>query len=744
LIALACAFVGAPSAMASEFTVNSTADEVDATPGDESCLTLATKCTLRAAIEAANGLGESSTILFEEETFEGQAAATIVLNSSLPPITVPTSIGNGRRCPTAAGITGPCAGIEGQADETALIVSNAEEVSVFGLSVTGAQVAISLKGSPRAKIQESWFGVALDGTSAGNGTGILLGSGSNRAFIGGEGAGQGNVFADSAGDGLDVHGGNDTKVYGNYFGVAPDGVTPMPNGADDVEVVSTEGSEVVGTEIGTRVRPAAAASPQCDGGCNVISGAASNGVDLEGEGEDHAAVSTSVLGNYIGVGVGGTAAIPNAAAGVAVGEATGSVVGGPSSGEANCIDGGSVAVLAGPAAGDLSVRGNLIGTDVTGTGMLDPPDDGIVVNSGQLSSPMLEAEIAGNVIRMEDGTAIVQQGQGAWIFANRIFGSKIGIRTFESTEYGNVIEANLIEGPATNGILVENNLNEIVGNTVLGSGAAGIRIDGSSLPPFGVSGNRIGGDVAADENAVFKSGGAAIEIANFEATDNEVARNVGAGNGGLFIDLVAASPSTEVGPNRGIKPPTFSTLTQLGASGGAVKGATVRVFRKQLPSTGELDSFLGEAVADANGGWSVDYGEALPAGTFVAATQTKEGDTSELALGATPGSEGGGGGAGATPRGLGGVAAGTGLVRVRPQTRIVRARLHGRAIVFSFESDHAGSRFLCRLDDRPFDLCRSPKRYAGLRPGRHVFWVRTVDLAGRVDFSPAKRKFVVR
>ena len=93
---------------------------------------------------------------------------------------------------------------------------------------------------------------------------------------------EGNVFAGNAADGLDVHGGNDVKVFGNYFGVEPDGITPSPNGGDDIEVVSTEGDEVSGTEIGTRVSAARAASPRCDGGCNVISGAASNGVDLRG------------------------------------------------------------------------------------------------------------------------------------------------------------------------------------------------------------------------------------------------------------------------------------------------------------------------------------------------------------------------------------------------------------------------------------------------------------------------------
>lgn len=744
LVMLACALIVAPGAVAAEFTVNSSLDEADSVPGDEACLTAGGRCTLRAAIEAGESLEEFFRIDFDEEAFKGQAVATIELGSSLPVITRPAFI-NGRTCETEAEVSGPCVGIDGPSGGPALTLSNAEEVEISGLAMTGAQTAIGLEGSPRTRVQGSWIGIALDGTLAGNETGVLVGPGSNRSLIGGEGLEQGNVFAANANDGLDIHGGNNVRVFGNYFGVEPDGVTAAANGGDDIEVVSTGGSEVTGTAIGTRVSSVAAASPLCDGGCNVISGAALNGIDLEGDGGSEAeAASTSVAGNYIGLSVDGTAVVPNAGAGVRVGEASHTLVGGPSGGEANRINGGSAGIVAGPAAAGLSVRGNLVGIDETGTETLSPPDEGIVVDSGELPSPALEAEIAGNEIAMEGGVAIFQRGEGAWIVDNEIFGSQIGVRTSESTaEHGNVIEGNLIEGPAANGILVENDFNEIVGNEVLGAGAAGIWIQGS-LFKFGVSGNLVGGDAPGDENFIDDSGGAAIEISNPEATSNEVARNQGTGNGGPFIDLVTVSPKTEVGPNRGIEPPTFSTATQTEAGGGAVEGATVRVFRKQLAAAGELGSFLGEAVADSSGGWELSFDAAVPAGTIIAATQTKEGATSELAVATTPGSEGqvGVGADGAFGSGTPGSLE-SAIARVRPRTKIVGGRVRHRVARFVFKSDRAGSDFLCKLDDKPFDLCGSPKKYAGLAPGKHVFWVRAVDPAGRVDLSPAKKKFVV-
>jgi CSLREA domain-containing protein len=737
--ALACLLVAVPMARAERFVVNSTADEVDDLLGDESCHTTpGGVCTLRAAVEEGDSLGESTSIEFEEGVFDGQASSTIALGSQLPDITVPVFIEG--VCETGPGGLGPCVGIDGPSGKPALVVSSAEESEIRGLAITGAQTAISLLGAPRTKIQENWFGVALGGASGPNGTGVLVDPGSNRSLIGGEGLGQGNVFAGNTADGLDIHGGREVKVYSNYFGVEPDGITPSPNGEDDIEVVATEGGEVAGTEIGTRVRPVGVASPGCDWGCNVISGAGVDGVDLQGEAGESPATSTSVLGNYIGVNVEGTAAVSNAHAGVNVGEAAHTIVGGPSAGETNRINGGSAGVLAGPAAGDLAVRGNLIGIDAAGIGTLSPPDEGIVVDSAELASPTLEAEIADNSIWMKGGVAIAQRGQGAWIHSNEIFGSQTGVRTSGPAIYGNVVEDNLIEGPTASGILVENDLNEIVGNEVRGAGGPGVWIQGTVSE---ATGNFIGGDTGGDENVIDGSASAAIEIADKEKTDNEVARNHGTGNGGSFIDLVAASSATENGPNRGIKPPAFSTSTQTGASGGAEKGATVRVFRKQTSAAGELESFLGEAVVDGDGGWTVTYGEEVPAGTIVAATQTKEGATSELAM-AGGGAEGssGSGGTGTFGGGAQGVF-GSAVAPIRPRTKIVGGRSRHHSARFVFEASQAGSTFLCKLDDKPFDICRSPKRYAGLASGKHVFWVRAVGPAGHVDLSPAKKKFSI-
>ncbi len=71
-----------------------------------------------------------------------------------------------------------------------------------------------------------------------------------------------------------------------------------------------------------------------------------------------------------------------------------------------------------------------------------------------------------------------------------------------------------------------------------------------------------------------------------------------------------------------------------------------------------------------------------------------------------------------------------------------KGRVHSSTVKFKFSSNAAGSKFECKLDRRKFKPCKSPKKYKGLKPGKHVFKVRA--LKGKsVDPTPAKRKFKI-
>jgi hypothetical protein len=80
-----------------------------------------------------------------------------------------------------------------------------------------------------------------------------------------------------------------------------------------------------------------------------------------------------------------------------------------------------------------------------------------------------------------------------------------------------------------------------------------------------------------------------------------------------------------------------------------------------------------------------------------------------------------------------------------PETRIGRGpgkKLAQGVARLSFSASVPGSSFECKLDAKKRAPCRSPKRYAHLAPGRHLFKVWAIDAAGR-DPTPAKRAFRV-
>ena len=346
--------------------------------------------------------------------------------------------------------------------------------------------------------------------------------------------------------------------------------------------------------------------------------------------------------------------------------------------------------------------------------ILDPPDDGIVVDSAELASPALEAEIAGNVIRMEGGDRDrSSRGKGAWILGNRIFGSQTGIKTVEPIAYyGNVVDRNLIEGPAVNGILIENNFNEIVGNEVLGAGGAGIWIQGATV--FGSdSGTLVGGD-AQRRRKRHRRQRRRRDRDLQQRKDRQRSRSQPRNRQRRPLHRSGCRlPATEVGPNRGIKPPTFSTSTQTGASGGAkAKARRCESFASRSPRPGS-SSRSRRSGRRRKRQLDVTYDERFPAGTIVAATQTVEGATSELATTGS-GIEGSAGSAIGVLRGWGEAQFAGSAAPIRPRTKIVKGRLRHHSARFVFEASQSGSIFLCRLDDKPFDHLQIAEEVRGL------------------------------
>ena len=153
---------------------------------------------------------------------------------------------------------------------------------------------------------------------------------------------------------------------------------------------------------------------------NVISGNAFEGVQLLGG----LTTGNQVLGNFIGTDATGTIDLGNTHDGVEITTGpSGNFIGGSLPGEGNLVSGnadGGVTILAAPG---NTVRGNLIGTDITGTLDLGNTDAGVIIGGNQ----------GGNVVGGPD------PGDG-----NRIAFNIRGVHVSGSQSTGNSIRGNSI------------------------------------------------------------------------------------------------------------------------------------------------------------------------------------------------------------------------------------------------------------------------------------------------------------
>jgi len=758
LALFACAFVAllAPAVAAAVYEVDSTGDQADEALNG-TCKTAASTCTLRAALEESNfSTGVVDTITFKPTEFEGKIADTITVATDLPAISAQVNIQGGRCANTEAagvGIEGPCAGAV-RSGSGPLFVVEADNVKIEGLAITGASTGILvLDESDGFTARNDWLGLNLKGEALGNTNGIFLDPGSDQATIGGTEAAERNVIGANAGIGLDLEGASEATIQGNFFGVAPDGKTQRANGKN-IEIsdsLSAPGFQATNNEVGNVLSLPAIETQKCDGGCNVISGSPI-GVDLDGDGlganEAPATGPTDVHGNFIGLTSQDGTVVPGSTYGVLVGAAKEATIGGSGNGVANYIDGGEFGIYA-EGAEDLEAIDNIIGRDNGGADSTPPSQVGIFVYSEGVPA-QAAARVVSNSIVMAGGIGIESVWSGATIEFNSIQGGSVGIFTKgESVGEGSLIERNMVTESDV-GIALSNDSNEVFGNEVKECEEAGIlvRFAGSFIFPGPSNDNLIGGDEESLENTITDNFGPAIWIWNLTESNNEIGRNHGSGNAGHFIDLETFEGQSS-GPNEGVVPPLVSKAVTTKVEGlGAEAGARIRVFRKASAEVGELESFLGEAVADDTGKWSLSYPAAIDAGTLVTATQTTlAGGTSELAQPLATMTESSGGGGDGTGGGGGGGPTPTPVpVDTTPPTvkitKAPKAKSTSTTAKFKFTANEAGSSFQCKLDKGKFKTCRSPKTYKKLKPGKHVFKVRATDKAGNVG-KPATKKFKV-
>jgi hypothetical protein len=82
------------------------------------------------------------------------------------------------------------------------------------------------------------------------------------------------------------------------------------------------------------------------------------------------------------------------------------------------------------------------------------------------------------------------------------------------------------------------------------------------------------------------------------------------------------------------------------------------------------------------------------------------------------------------------------------QTKITKTKVNAKKRMATFKFSGSGGQgslsFQCKLDKKKYSSCKSGKTYKKLKPGKHTFLVRAKDSRGKVDTSPATKKFKIK
>ena len=547
----------------------------------------------------------------------------------------------------------------------------------YGVEIMGS-------GSSGNVVQGNYIGTNVTGLQAlGNsigGAGLWSQASNNRI-----GGGAGNVISGNDGVGVQLaYGVSSNKVQGNLIGLGADGSTVLGNTWRGVYLYDggVSGASVTGNTIGTDGDGTNDAGER-----NVISG---NGGGIE---MTTASVFANVIaGNFIGLDAGGTLDRGNTADGIIIsGGAHDNTIGGSTAVQRNVISGNDAAgiVLTGAGTSGNMLRGNYIGTDVTGTLDRGNADDGVNIAGGATNNTIggtLGSQgnlisgnndqgiqitgntttgtlIAGNYIGTDAGgnVALRNEGDGIWLQNN--VGTTIG---GTSATLRNVISGNNNSGTFADGIYVDGGSGHTIQGNYIGVGADGSTALGNYWGGVtianGATSIAIGGTAASAGNVIANnSWGVRVNTAG--STGISILGNSIVANSQLGIDLngdgvtVNDTDDVDTGSN-GLQ--NFPVLSSANTHGGdttvtgsinSTANTTLRIEFYSSPSgdasgNGEGQVFLGfvNVTTDAGGNAAfavVLSGANVAAGHVVSATATVDlsggnyGSTSEFAANVT-------------------------------------------------------------------------------------------------------------
>jgi hypothetical protein len=402
--------------------------------------------------------------------------------------------------------------------------------------ISGNDNGVGIASSSNNTIIGNYIGTDISGTAAISNiySGVLLWTGASYNLIGGDTTGERNLISGNGDSGVTIldSGTMSNTVSGNYIGTDVSGIVALGNTRNGVQIGDGAQYNVIGGSN-------ASSGDSCSGDCNLISGNGSEGVFIYGSGT----MSNTVSGNYIGTDTSGTAALSNADDGVEISDgASYNVIGGDTAGERNIISGHNNAGMDGIAIsgnGTMSntVKGNYIGTDVSGTSAL-PNGCGVDIRSGASGNVVSDNLISGN------GGGVTIRGSGT--MNNTLSGNKIGTDVsgtlalpntaslgvfIRQGASGNTISNNLISGNSGRGIGIgdgPSNNNRVIGNYI-GTNISGTLPIGNAWTgvTIGMGGqyNVIGGNTPEEHNLISGNGNYGVQIFSSGTMYNTVSGN---------------------------------------------------------------------------------------------------------------------------------------------------------------------------------------------------------------------------
>jgi hypothetical protein len=498
--------------------------------------------------------------------------------------------------------------------------------------------------SAGAVIQGNKIGTNMAGTAAiGNkGQGVFI-KNSNNVTIGGGSKALRNIISGNGtatgGNGIGIVGSNGLIIQGNFCGLSVTGLTALPNFDTGLSMTNSSGNTIggasymqrnvcsgnsaygmylanldnttitgnyVGTDsTGNAPLGNAKHGISANSGCNLLTWTANvvgaNGTGgVEMNGMDLLTVTNNTFyGNYIGLGIDGTTDLGNLKIGLRFGgSSTNNIIGGTAAGQRNYFSGnGDHGIMLDGQSVSNSIKGNYVGSDITGLAPVSNNGIGILFLDGSSSNIVGGAAAGEGNLLCCSATA---DGFRSQISSN-------------NTLYGNLI------GVDKNSVLTPG----------FGNAEDGVYMMSYQYLTQANNSTIIGGLAAGQANIIANNGRDGVRLAGYPVATtnfNPIIGNKIYCNGGLGINM----ENNNAIENEGIAAPTVTSSTANAISGTGTTGNTIHVYRNQYTDGARCDCegeiYVGTTTV-AGGTWSLTHGLGLTTAQALSVTATQTNST---------------------------------------------------------------------------------------------------------------------